>query len=183
MTFKNFLRRPVMLICFMLISIVSLVFSFHIRFGFDIPEVYKSQWLIIGGVFVLFKLPAHLLTLQFAHRMEALSHKDILKVLLFSLISSIIILGVNFLYFYYNQFNLFPNSVWLIDFVAFTNILILFQIIGWSVFNGFVQALKKNTNSSFSYFKSAIFTIKHLLFYDRKAENKIIEQLKRLEHI
>lgn len=183
MTFKSFLRRPVMLIFFMLISIVSLVFSFHIRFGFNIPEVYTSKWLIIGGVFVLFKLPAYILTLRYTHRLSILSHKDILKVLLFSMVSSVVILGVNFLYFYYNQFNLFPNSVWLIDFVAFTNILILFQIIGWSVFNGFVQALKKNTNTSFSYFKSAIFTIKHLLFDDRKAENKVQEQLKRLEHI
>jgi hypothetical protein len=167
----------------MVASLLTLVFSFLVRFGFQIPEVYRSDWLIIGIVFLVLKIPSYMLTLRYTHPVKSLNSTDIFKVFLFSLISSLLILGVNLWHLQQYRVNLFPNSVWLIDFVAFTNFIILFQIIGWSVMNAFMKILKTKTYTSYNVLKSFILTLKMLLFYQRREENNILKQLKRLEHI
>jgi len=125
----NYYKQALLIIIGVSLILGCLFVAMVLRFNGNIPAVYANKWLLISLVYIFVKMPYtmlinHKIKLRFRYKSGAVS-----TLILGSVLCSLVLWGINMLYYSMYGINLYPNSVLLIDLFAFTNIVMLWYAV------------------------------------------------------
>ncbi|MBN2662148.1 MAG: polysaccharide biosynthesis protein [Bacteroidales bacterium] len=112
---QRYVPRWAVLLIDLTISLSSLIFSYYLRFNFEIPEDYINSLVYVIPVFTTVRLISFFITKIYAGVVRFTSSKDALRIIYTIFIGSSFMLIFNIIYYIFTKIYFIPYSIIIID--------------------------------------------------------------------
>ncbi len=126
---KKYVPRWAILVIDLIISLISLLIAYFLRFNFSIPSQELKKAVIVISVYLTVRIISFLMTKIYAGVIRYTSTRDALRVLGTILMGTLFLVLINFLSYSRTEKYLIPFSILIIDFALLTTMLVAMRLI------------------------------------------------------
>lgn len=138
--------RWVIFLIDLLISLFSIIFSYYLRFNFNIPEADFNSLRYVIPLILLIRTISYLISKTHIGLVRYTSTRDIQRLFVVLSIGSICLILVDLISYKFTESYLIPTSVIIIDFILTALIMIFFRLIVKTIFLEFNNPKREKTN-------------------------------------
>ncbi|MEA1873982.1 MAG: nucleoside-diphosphate sugar epimerase/dehydratase [Bacteroidota bacterium] len=145
-TLRKVTPRWVIFLIDLTIVFMSIVFSYYLRFNFNIPQDDFESLRFVVPLVLFIRAFSFLISKMHIGLVRYTSTRDVHRLLIVQIIGSAILLLANFISFQVVEFFLIPTSIIIIEFVMTTFAMTFFRLVVKTIFNEFNYPRKERSN-------------------------------------
>lgn len=145
-TLRKVTPRWVIFLIDLTIVFMSIVFSYYLRFNFNIPQDDFESLRFVVPLVLFIRAFSFLISKMHIGLVRYTSTRDVHRLLIVQIIGSAILLLANFISFQVVEFFLIPTSIIIIEFVMTTFAMTFFRLVVKTIFNEFNYSRKERSN-------------------------------------
>ncbi len=145
-TLRKVTPRWVIFLIDLIIVFMSIVFSYYLRFNFNIPKDDFESLRFVVPLVLFIRALSFLISKTHIGLVRYTSTRDVQRLLIVQIIGSSILLLANFISFQTAEFFLIPTSIIIIDFVITTFAMTFFRLVVKTIFIEFNHPRKERSN-------------------------------------
>jgi FlaA1/EpsC-like NDP-sugar epimerase len=145
-TLRKVTPRWVIFLIDLIIVFTSIVFSYYLRFNFNIPQDDFESLRYVVPLVLFIRALSFIISKTHIGLVRYTSTRDVHRLLIVQIIGSVILLLANFISFQTAEFFLIPTSIIIIEFVMTTFAMTFFRLVVKTIFIEFNHPRKERSN-------------------------------------